>query len=149
MGGEEGAVVANQCADPELDDDSESAAQVRLILNLDADGYWEDRRRMTVSCSGAIVSCVNALSTNTLRDSWDLLQLQQNRTLPKLHVRDIYTCFYGTKPLCYDSLSLFCTCRALYLRGCYITCKFVVTEHIGGTEASLLECWRQFARCFG
>lgn len=28
MGGEEGAVVATQCADPELDDSSESAAQV-------------------------------------------------------------------------------------------------------------------------
>lgn len=32
MGGEEGAVVATQCADPELDDDSESAAQVRALL---------------------------------------------------------------------------------------------------------------------
>lgn len=32
MGGEEGAVVATQCADPELDDDSESAAQVRAIF---------------------------------------------------------------------------------------------------------------------
>lgn len=30
MGGEEGAVVATQCADPELDDSSESAAQVCL-----------------------------------------------------------------------------------------------------------------------
>lgn len=31
MGGEEGAVVATQCADPELDDSSDSAAQVCLV----------------------------------------------------------------------------------------------------------------------
>lgn len=31
MGGEEGAVVATQCADPELDDSSDSAAQVYLV----------------------------------------------------------------------------------------------------------------------
>lgn len=33
MGGEEGAVVATQCADPELDDSSESAAQVSRVSN--------------------------------------------------------------------------------------------------------------------
>lgn len=32
MGGGESAVVATQCADPELGDDSESAAQVPCIL---------------------------------------------------------------------------------------------------------------------
>lgn len=31
MGGEEGAVVATQCADPELDDSSEAAASVSTI----------------------------------------------------------------------------------------------------------------------
>lgn len=35
MGGEEGAVVATQCADPELGDDSESAAQVWVPSNLE------------------------------------------------------------------------------------------------------------------
>lgn len=34
MGGEEGAVVATQCADPELDDSSESAALVSLVEYL-------------------------------------------------------------------------------------------------------------------
>lgn len=34
MGGEEGAVVATQCADPELDDSSEAAAQVGLVEYL-------------------------------------------------------------------------------------------------------------------
>lgn len=37
MGGEEGAVVATQCADPELDDSSESAAQV--CLESDGNGF--------------------------------------------------------------------------------------------------------------
>lgn len=37
MGGEDGAVVATQCADPELDDSSESAAQVGICPVRDID----------------------------------------------------------------------------------------------------------------
>lgn len=54
MGGEEGAVVATQCADPELDDSSDSAAQVYLVSGGMI--FTESRiRKLCISCRSLLV----------------------------------------------------------------------------------------------
>lgn len=57
MGGEDGAVVATQCADPELDDSSESAAQVGLCPGRFVDWPVDLQDDAFNSCSFLYVFC--------------------------------------------------------------------------------------------